>query len=93
MKKPMTRKKALQTLDKIEEMLKPKLKKVTSINELRNLAEENLRYKELAMSSARNLGGENIDGLEAAIRWLYVNAHETSEKGVVGEINYCRDLV
>ena len=30
---------------------------------------------------------------DSALHWLNLNALETTEEGVVGEINFCRDLV
>ena len=75
--------------------MKPKAKriaKVGSLAELRMLAEGDLRYERLAIVAARNLGGV-AERLEAAMRWLYLNAQETTEQGVVDEVNFCRDLV
>jgi len=70
----------------------PKLKKVGSINELSYLANRDPRYLDLAIRSANNLGG-NYKTLDEAINWLITNAMETDEEGVVGEINFCRDVV
>lgn len=69
-----------------------RLPKVTSLNELENLASENQRYQQLAIIAAQNLGGA-LNELEAAMRWLRTNAMETTEEGVVEEVNFCRDLV
>lgn len=74
--------------------VRPKLPRVRSLRELRELAASSERYKALAIASARNLGGPIKDGdVEAAHRWLATNAAETDESGVVGEVNFCRDLV
>lgn len=71
--------------------------KVTSLYDLRVKAKEDPRYERLAVTAAKNLGGgghaPGIDTLEGAMKWLYLNANETSEEGVVGEVNYVRDMV
>ena len=69
--------------------------KVVSIGDLRRRASEGPlleKYVQLAMISARNFGG-SPKGLHDAINWLDMNAMETDEDGVVGEINFCRNLV
>jgi hypothetical protein len=68
------------------------ISKVVSIGDLRQRAAKDHRYLQLAMISASNLGvpPKNLDD---AINWLNTNAMETDEDGVVGEINFCRDLV
>ena len=67
--------------------------KVRSIPQLSQLARQDSRYAELAIVSAKNLGG-NVKTVDDAIRWLYVNAEDSgSEEGVVDEVNFCRDLV
>lgn len=66
--------------------------KVVSIGDLQCRATKDPRYLQLAMISARNLGG-SPKNLNDAIDWLNTNAMETDEDGVVGEINFCRDLV
>lgn len=63
------------------------LKPITTIGELNRLAQTNPEYAELAKSAARNLGGSTRT-LDDAIVWLNTNADETSEKGVVEEINF-----
>jgi len=68
------------------------IKKVVSIGDLRQKANKDPKYLQLAMISARNLGGTSKN-LDDAINWLNTNALETDEDGVVGEINFCRDLV
>ena len=70
-----------------------KMKPVTSINELHNLALEDQQYEQLAITAARNLGGDPIENLTHAINWLLTNAMETDEEGVVEEINFCRKLI
>lgn len=69
------------------------LPKVTSLAELEQLAKTDPRYAALALAAAENLGSAAPRTLEAAMRWLRLNAAETTERGVVGEVNYCRDLV
>ncbi len=66
--------------------------KVVSIGDLRRRTADDPRYLQLAMISANNLGG-SPKNLADAINWLNTNAMETDEDGVVGEINFCRDLV
>lgn len=46
-------------------------------------------YAKLAISASKNLGGNHSDtDLAAALNWLYLNAMETDEQGVVDEINF-----
>lgn len=47
-------------------------------------------YQALALASARNLGGNPRDWKEG-INWLVTCANETSEEGVVDEINFLID--
>lgn len=68
------------------------LSKVVSIGDLRQRAGRDERYHQLTMIAASNLGG-SPKNLDDAINWLNTNAMETDEDGVVGEINFCRDLV
>lgn len=67
--------------------------KVNSLAELEQLARTDARYEALAQAAAENLGSGTPRTLEAAMRWLRLNAGETTERGVIGEVNYCRDLV
>jgi thioredoxin-like negative regulator of GroEL len=74
-------------------MAKNKLTKVTSINDLRRRAEKDPKYMQLAITAAKNLGGD-VDNLDRAIRFLEINANETDdEQGVVDEVNFCLDLI
>ena len=68
--------------------------KVQSLNELYRLAHSDPRYNKLAMVSASNLGGD-IRVFGDAVMWLNCNAAESplGERGVVDEVNFCRDLV
>lgn len=71
----------------------PTIPKVRSLVELRSLAKSDRRYRNLAIIAAQNLGGDvKDDDLDGALRWLELNASETSEKGVVDEVNFVRDL-
>ena len=65
---------------------------VQSLAELRTRAAQDPRYDQLLRIAARNLSGMRCDA-DAAYRWLCLTAAETSERGVVDEVNYCRDLV
>ncbi len=68
--------------------------KVTSLSDLQRKAKADPRYAQLAKVAAHNLGGgEETEQLTGALRWLVLNALETSESGVVGEINFVRDLI
>jgi len=68
------------------------MKKISSLAELRELARTSPGYQALAMRAAKNLGGQGIKDVDSAMRWLLTNAAETSEKGVVAEVNFCRGL-
>lgn len=65
---------------------------VRSLGDLARLARTDPRYEKLAMTAASNLGSPAL-ALEAALRYLANEAMETDEDGVVGEVNFCRDLV
>jgi hypothetical protein len=80
--------------------------KVRSLGELQTLATTDPRYLQLAICGAENLGGrvaqkENMKpgdaaykaALQQAMRWLSTNANETSDAGVVAEVNFVRDCV
>lgn len=67
--------------------------KVTSLADLRRKAMENDSYVQLAKTAARNLGAEGGLDFATAMRWLEMNAAETTERGVVDEVNFVRDLV
>lgn len=80
----------------MKKTLVPRLK---SLGELFN-AGDDPRYAQLALIAASNLGGRfhsgdwaRIDTVAAAMKYLRMNAQETSEAGVLGEINDVRDLV
>jgi hypothetical protein len=67
--------------------------KVTSLFDLRAKAQVDDRYAKLAIAAAQNLGGSQVDTLDRAMRHLNLNADATDEAGVVGEVNFCRDLI
>ena len=69
-----------------------KMEKVKSLADLRHRAETDKRYEQLLLIASSNLGGPDAD-VKKAYSWLIMNAEETDELGVVGEVNYCRDLV
>lgn len=72
------------------------LAKVKSLGELRQLAGEDPRYLQLAILGAQNLGAGKVDNLNQAMNWLNLNAmtgEGGDERGVVEEVNFCRDLV
>ena len=70
----------------------PVLGKVKSLRDLCERAAEDTRYERLAIVAAQNLG-KPVRTLDEAMQWLRTNANETDERGVVAEVNYCRDLV
>jgi hypothetical protein len=87
--------KALESIVKAMKKSKNKTKlvdPVTSLADLRYRAKTDERYARLLLVAAQNLGGGSQTA-EEAYRTLEVNAMETDEDGVVGEINFCRDLV
>ena len=67
-----------------------KLAPVVSLADLAFRAKSNPEYAGLAIRAAENLGGTPNGKLESAMRWLNISADETSEDGVVDEINFCR---
>lgn len=78
------------------------LARVGSLAHLTSLANSNPRYAHLALVAAANLGGAvpsgcgsatDIAAVRRAIAWLRTNAQETTERGVVDEINFVRDCV
>jgi len=77
-------------------MPKKLLKEISSIAELRcgcfDVFGKYGLYKKWAFIASRNLGGPD-SSIEEALRWLEMNANETSEEGVVDEINFVLDLV
>jgi len=77
-------------------MTKKLLEEISSLAELRRGCMDTTGpyglYKKWAFSASRNLGGPD-SSIEEALRWLEMNANETSEEGVVDEINFCLDLV
>lgn len=69
-----------------------RIPKVTSLGDLRQRAATDPRYERLAIVAANNLGGA-AKNRDAAMRWLATNANETDERGVVAEVNFCRDFI
>ena len=67
-----------------------KLAKIKTLGELKRLAGEDDRYKQLLLDASSNLGGSHGGDVEKAYRWLVMNANETDEAGVVAEVNFCR---
>lgn len=81
--------------------------KIESLSDLRWKAERNSNYLQLAICGAENLGGsvrlpseatkpgaaDYMIALNDAMRVLNMNANETTERGVVAEVNFVRDLV
>lgn len=65
---------------------------VYSIGDLKFRAEGDKNYEMLAITAAKNLGG-NPHNLKEAVYLLQMNAMETDEFGIVDEINACRELV
>ena len=69
-----------------------KVKPVNSLMDLYSKAKTDSNYEKLAIKSATNLGsyGNNIS---SAMDYLKMVADETSEEGVVDEINFCIDCL
>ena len=67
------------------------MKAVESIAELSALSKVDKRYSKLAIYTAENLGGSPVN-LADALRWLKICATETGERGIVDEVNFCREL-
>ena len=70
-----------------------KVTPVGSIWELQSKAKTDPNYEKLAIISANNLGFSGSGGLSSALNWLSLSADETSEEGVVDEINFCIDCL
>jgi hypothetical protein len=70
-----------------------KMAPILSLPQLRSKAQTDPNYRRLAILAASNLGGDPGESLDEAMKWLYINAQETDEEGVVEEVNFCRDLV
>lgn len=64
-----------------------KLQKVSSLAELERKAKRDEAYEEVAINSANNIGGY-ARTLQEAMHWLRLSAMETSEAGVLDEINF-----
>ena len=73
------------------------LRPVTSLADLallaagsttQDLSAQSKSYTDLAIRSAENLGG-SPGNLREALKWLELCAFETSEEGVVDEVNFC----
>lgn len=63
------------------------MREINSLADLRRKAEQSDEYARLALRAAGNLGKECIN-LNDALNWLETNAMETSESGVVDEVNF-----
>lgn len=70
---------------------------VKSLADMFHRAATEPEYRTLAIIAAQNLGGcggpDIQSTYEAAKRWLLLTAQETTERGVVEEVNFCRNLV
>ena len=82
----------VRTLYKVEQAEKKKIGPVGSLAELKSLAGADTQYRKLLCLGSSNLGGPNED-MEHCYRWLVLNAQETTEDGVVAEVNACIDMV
>ena len=70
-----------------------KIKKVSTLADLNFLAQKDERYRKLMICAAENLGGVVDGDSKKAYDILRAEALEGDEKSVVGEVNFCRDLV
>ena len=71
---------------------------IKSLGDLRSRSYEDDTYANLAITGAKNLGLYSKDGFTEcgsvdAIQYLETLAMETSEEGVVEEVNFVRSLV
>jgi hypothetical protein len=64
------------------------MSKLPKIKMLADLHEP--KYHNLAIDAAKNLGGWKIHDFDSAYAWLTTCAMETSEDGVIAEVNFCR---
>lgn len=85
---------------KEESMLEGKMRKVSSIADLFNLAATDERYQKLALMAHSNLGGPQVNDYNKTREWFETSAQEVEmetgedgEKGIVDEINFCIPLV
>lgn len=69
------------------------IRPISSLGDLHRKALVDPSYLRLAFVAAENLGGAPMNTLDQAMRWLRINAQETTEDGVVDEINHCRDCL
>ena len=65
---------------------------VSSLNELRRLSMCHPEYAKLLFMGSSNLGGPNKD-IDKCYNYLYMNASEVSEEGVIEEVNACINLL
>lgn len=68
------------------------IKPVKSLYELRSLSYDSDSYRRLVQMASSNLGGP-VSPVHKCMEWLEVNAMETSEEGVVDEVNFLIDMV
>jgi hypothetical protein len=62
-----------------------KLPKIRSLGDLRDP-----KYHNLTILAAENLGCWGKPTYEKALEWLFLEARETTEEGVIDEVNFCR---
>ena len=66
---------------------------VKSLAELQMKVRTDPKYRALLLAGSENLGWDGEGDLEGAYQWLLTNAAETTEEGVVDEVNFCRDMI
>lgn len=91
-KAPRVKKVKAPKVPKEKKGRKTKLAKIESLAELRTRAKIDPAYAQLAITAASTLG-KNTSNVNDAIQWLSTNANETTEEGVVAEVNGVRDIV
>jgi hypothetical protein len=68
---------------------KEPIKSISSLHELRNLANKDPEYADLLSRAAANLGQPGKSSIDSDVKWLNTVADETgSEEGVVDEVNF-----
>lgn len=85
--------KRLTNQQQISYYITMKMAPILSLAQLRTKALKDPNYRKLAILAAESLGGDPGEDLNKALDWLNTIAIESSEEGVIEEVNFCRDLL